>query len=75
VNLASKLKNISRRDLFALTGQFGMTSTLIAAGGFGGAMSLASLAKAAESTYEKRFSKTAKHELKFGASGLNAQNL
>lgn len=52
-----------------------MTSTLIAAGGFGGAMSLASLAKAAESTYEKRFSKTAKHELKFGASGLNAQNL
>ena len=42
VNLASKLKNISRRDLFALSGQFGLTSTLIAAGGFGGAMSLAS---------------------------------
>ncbi|MGR3704740.1 TRAP transporter substrate-binding protein [Sulfitobacter sp.] len=52
-----------------------MSSTLLAAGGFGGAMSLANLASAAESTYEKRFSKPAKHTLKFGASGFNARNL
>jgi TRAP-type C4-dicarboxylate transport system substrate-binding protein len=52
-----------------------MSSTLLAAGGFGGAMSLANLAGAAESTYEKRFSKPAKHTLKFGASGFNARNL
>jgi len=38
-------------------------------------MSLASLAQAAESTYTKRFSKQAKHTLKFGASGFNARNL
>ena len=52
-----------------------MSSTLLAAGSFGGAMSLANLASAAESTYEKRFSKPAKHMLKFGASGFNARNL
>ncbi|WP_218940345.1 TRAP transporter substrate-binding protein [Denitrobaculum tricleocarpae] len=52
-----------------------MSSTLMAAASFGGAMSLASLAKAAESTYERRFSKPAKHNLKFGASGFNARNL
>jgi len=38
-------------------------------------MSLANLASAAESTYDKRFSKPAKHTLKFGAAGFNAQNL
>ena len=46
-----KLKNISRRDLFRLAGQYGMSSTLLAAGSFGGAMSLVNLAQAAESTY------------------------
>jgi TRAP-type C4-dicarboxylate transport system substrate-binding protein len=52
-----------------------MSSTLLAAGGFGGGMSLANLASAAESTYDKRYAKPAKHTLKFGASGFNAQNL
>ncbi|WP_432639358.1 TRAP transporter substrate-binding protein [Albidovulum sp.] len=70
-----KLSRISRRDLFRVAGRYGMSSTLLAAGGFGGAMSLANLASAAESTYEKRFAKEAKHTLKFGAAGFNARNL
>src|SRR6056297_3730845 len=75
MTIADKLANISRRDLFRLTGRFGVSSTLLAAGGLGGAVTLSSLAKAAESTYEKRFSKEAKHTLKLGAAGFNPQNL
>ncbi len=75
MGIHNKLNHISRRDLFRVAGRYGMSSTLLAAGGFGGAMSLANLASAAESTYEKRFSKEAKHTLKFGASGFNARNL
>jgi len=75
MKVSNALGAISRRDLFKLTGQFGISSTLLAAGGLGGAVSLASLAQAAESTYEKRFTKPAKHTLKFGAAGFNARNL
>lgn len=75
MGVGSNLSRISRRDLFRMAGQYGMSSTLLAAGSFGGAMSLANLASAAESTYEKRFSKPAKHNLKFGAAGFNARNL
>lgn len=75
MKIQDKLKGISRRDLFRLAGQYGMSSTLLAAGTFGGAMSLGNLAKAAESTYEKRFAKEAKFTFKFGASGFNARNL
>ena len=75
MSISNKLAGISRRDLFKLAGQYGMSSTLLAAGTFGGAMSLGNLASAAESTYEKRFSKPAKHTLKFGAAGFNARNL
>ena len=75
MGVQDKLSGISRRDLFRLAGRYGMSSTLLAAGGFGGAMSLANLASAAESTYEKRFAKEAKHTLKFGAAGFNARNL
>ncbi|WP_027260089.1 TRAP transporter substrate-binding protein [Leisingera aquimarina] len=75
MGITDKLNRISRRDLFKVAGTYGMSSTLLAAGSFGGAMSLANLASAAESTYEKRFAKPAKHTLKFGASGFNARNL
>ena len=75
MSAVDKLKGISRRDLFRLTGQFGLTSTLFAAGAMGGAVSLSSLARATESMYERRFSKEPKHTLKFGASGFNARNL
>ncbi len=72
---SDKLSGISRRDLLKLTGTYGVSSTLLAAGAFTGAMSAANLAKAAESTYEKRFSKEPKFQLKFGAAGFNPQNL
>ena len=75
MSVSDKLRYISRRDLFKLAGQYGMSSTLLAAGTFGGAMSLGNLAQAAESTYEKRFAKEAKHTLKFGAAGFNQRNL
>ncbi len=75
MGVSDKLSRISRRDLFKVAGTYGMSSTLLAAGTFGGAMSLANLAAAAESTYERRFAKPAKHTLKFGAAGFNARNL
>ncbi|WP_164659124.1 TRAP transporter substrate-binding protein [Tropicibacter sp. Alg240-R139] len=75
MSIGNKLSHLSRRDLFKVAGQYGLSSTLLAAGSFGGAMSLANLGNAAESTYEKRFAKPAKHTLKFGAAGFNPQNL
>ena len=73
--LYDKLKHISRRDLFRLTKQYGMTSTFMAAAALTGTVSLARLAEAANSTYEKRFKKEPKHSLKFGAAGFNEKNL
>ncbi|MEM1362824.1 MAG: TRAP transporter substrate-binding protein [Pseudomonadota bacterium] len=75
MSVMNKLARISRRDLMRLTGQYGITSTVLAAGGLTGMVSLPSLAKAAESTYEKRFANEPKHTLKFGAAGFNARNL
>ncbi|UZD90074.1 TRAP transporter substrate-binding protein [Cognatishimia activa] len=75
MKVSDKLSGISRRDLFKLAGQYGMSSTLLAAGAFTGTMTLPSLAKAVESTYEKRYAKEAKHTLKFGAAGFNQRNL
>ncbi len=75
MGISDKINGISRRDLFRVAGRYGMSSTLLAASGFGGAMSLANLASAAESTYDKRFAKEAKFTLKFGAAGFNARNL
>ena len=75
MKVQNNLKGISRRDLFKIAGQYGLSSTLLAAGTFGGAMSVANLAKAAESTYEKRFAKEPKFTLKMGAAGFNPQNL
>ena len=75
MKLSKNLSRISRRDLFRVAGTYGLSSTLLAAGAFGGAMSLGNLAKAAESTYEKRFSKEPRFMLKFGAAGFNQQNL
>lgn len=75
MKVSNALSGISRRDLFKLSGQYGLTTTLLAAGAMGGSITLASLAQAAESTYTKRYKKEAKHTLKFGASGLNARSL
>lgn len=75
MSVQEKLKGISRRDLFKVAGRYGLSSTLLAAGSFGGAMSLANLASAAESSYEKRFAKEPKFTFKFGAAGFNQANL
>ena len=75
MKVGDKLGHISRRDLFKIAGQYGMSSTLLAAGTFGGAMSVANLAAAAESSYDKRFSKEPKYTLKMGAAGFNQRNL
>ena len=75
MGIYDRIKGVSRRDFFRIAGTYGMSSTLLAAGTFGGAMTAANLAKASESTYNKRFSKEAKHTLKFGAAGFNPQNL
>ncbi|MEL6962686.1 MAG: TRAP transporter substrate-binding protein DctP, partial [Pseudomonadota bacterium] len=70
-----KADGISRRDLFKVAGAFGWSSTLLAAGTMAGSLSLPSLARAANSTYEKRFANAPKVTLRFGASGFNEKNL
>ena len=66
---------LSRRDFMQVSGQFGITSTLIAAGALGTGATFSQLAKAAETTSEKRYANEPKFQLKFGASGFNEQNL
>jgi len=73
---ASKvLSTISRRDLFKLTGRYGISSVVMGAAAMTGAITLPNIAKAAESTYEKRYANEPKHQLTLGAAGFNAQNL
>jgi TRAP-type C4-dicarboxylate transport system substrate-binding protein len=73
--LREKLGAVSRRDLFRLAATYGWSSTLLAAGGLAGAVTLPRLAEAANSTYSKRFASDAKFTLKFGAAGFNERNL
>lgn len=75
MKIQNALSGISRRDLFKLSGQYGLSSVLMGAGAMTGAITLPSLAAAAESTYTKRFAKEPRHTLKFGAAGFNARNL
>ena len=74
-SIPEKLKGVSRRDMLRVSGQFGLTSTLIAASGLAGAITAPQLAEAANSTYKKRFKKKARFKLKFGAAGFNERNL
>lgn len=75
MKINDRIGGISRRDFFKVAGTYGLSSTLLAASAFGGAMTAGNLASAAESTYTRRFSKEAKFTLKFGAAGFNPQNL
>ncbi|WP_299850247.1 TRAP transporter substrate-binding protein [uncultured Roseovarius sp.] len=68
-------ERISRRNLLRVAGTYGLSSTLLGGAALTGALTLPELAEAASSTYDKRFSKPAKHTLKFGASGFNERNL
>jgi|TARA_B110000208_G_scaffold185809_1_gene241511 TRAP-type C4-dicarboxylate transport system substrate-binding protein len=67
-------KEISKRDFLRLTKRFGISSALLAGTGVGGAMTLPNIAAAAESTYNKRFAKEARHTLRFGAAGFSAMS-
>lgn len=75
MTITKRIGEVSRRDFFKVAGTYGLSSTLLAAGAAGGAMTATNLANAAESTYTRRFSKEAKFTLKFGAAGFNPQNL
>ena len=75
MEVSKKLNQVSRRDLFKLTSKFGISSVVLGAGMLTGAVSVSSLAQAAESSYKKRFGKKAKHTIKLGAAGFNPQNL
>ena len=75
MSISKALSGISRRDLFKLSGQYGMSSVLMGAGAFGAAATLPEVARAAQSSYEKRFAKEAKHTFKLGAAGFNERNL
>ena len=75
MGIYDRMKGVSRRDFFKIAGTYGMSSTLLAAGTLGGAMTAANLANAAESQYNRRYAKEAKHQLKFGAAGFNQDNL
>jgi TRAP-type C4-dicarboxylate transport system substrate-binding protein len=66
---------VSRRDFMRVSGRYGMTSTLLAAGALGTTASLSQLARAAEETDKKRYAVEPKFKLKFGASGFNDANL
>lgn len=68
-------ERISRRNLLLVAGRYGLTSTMLGGAALTGALTLPSLAKAARSSYEKRYSKPAKYTFKFGASGFNERNL
>ncbi len=72
---SNALSNISRRDLFRLSGQFGLSSVVMGAAALTAGATLPEVVRAAESSYERRFSKEAKFTLKLGASGFNARNL
>ena len=69
MGIFDRVQGVSRRDFFRIAGTYGMTSTLLAAGGLGGALTASGLAQAAESSYKRRYAKPAKFELKFGAAG------
>lgn len=66
---------LSRRDFLNISGRFGLTSTLIAASGLGAGLTASSLARAAEGEQQRRYQTEPKFQLRFGASGFNANNL
>ena len=75
MKVSNALSAISRRDLFKLSGQYGMSSVLLGAGALTAGATLGEVAKAAESSYEKRFANEPEHTFKLGAAGFNQRNL
>ncbi|PWJ11475.1 TRAP transporter substrate-binding protein [Jannaschia seohaensis] len=75
MKVSNALSAISRRDLFKLSGQYGMSSVLLGAGTLTAGATLGEVARAAESSYEKRFANEPEHTFKLGAAGFNPRNL
>lgn len=74
-DLSVKLAGVSRRDFLRISARYGTAATLAAASSMGGVFSAEALAQTANSTYEKRFAKPAKHVLKFGATVYTPENI
>jgi len=55
MKVSKALSAISRRDLFKLTGRYGISSVVMGVAAMTGAATLPNIAKAAESEYDKRF--------------------
>ncbi len=73
----SNLKEaVTRREMLKLFGRFGVTSTLLAAGGLtAGSFTLPELAKAAEETQNERYATKPKYQMRYGAAGYDAERL
>ncbi|WP_282610106.1 TRAP transporter substrate-binding protein [Pelagibius sp. Alg239-R121] len=69
--IEDRQNGISKREFLSLAKQYGLSSVLFAGAAATGPLTLASLAVAAESTYQKRFGKEPKFTLKFGAAGFS----
>jgi len=74
-DLDVKLSGVSRRDFLRVSSTFGLSSALIAASSMTGIFSADALAAAANSVYDKRFSKPVKHNLRMGTAFSNQQTL
>ena len=74
MSLSQRLR-MSRRDFMRIAAMYGMTSTAIAATSMAGIITAPALAKAANSTYEKRFKTPAKKTLKFGGGDRTPRTL
>ena len=62
---------VSRRDFMKVAGKYGLSSTMMAAGGIAATASLSQLANAASHEKKKRYAVEPKFKLKFGASGFS----
>ena len=66
-SLNDKLSGVSRRDFLRVSKSYGLTATYMAAAGLGGVFSSEALAQKAQSEYERRLGKKAKHVVKLGS--------
>ena len=73
--MAHDTTKIDRRGFFRIAGRYGLTSTVIAAAGMAGPLTLGGLARAASQTADARNASTPLVTLKFGAAGFNETNL
>lgn len=66
-SFATKLSGVSRRDFMRISGRYGLMATYAAVAGMGGVFSAESLAREANTSYQKRYAAKPKHTLRLGA--------